>query len=149
MPAPIDFDALMADLTQFQQTLAEVHASLTRPQEREILGGLLGRIQEARSQVEATYPQALETIRQSAQRTQAEAEAGQARLAAMRQQLQALQEAAAQPPAVPPPKPETPLDPTLGPTLRREVLRRYGDLPTRLPEEPRQHDGKEIWEDWE
>lgn len=152
MPAqPVDFNALMADVQKMQQFLAKVQGGLTQPKQKEILGELLDKIDQARADAEKTYPVAVKTIRESAERTQRDVAEMQKDVAAHRAKLAELQAAAAARPPAPKitirrPKTRTlpPLTFEPGNLLRKELLQRFAGLADRKSKA----DDREIWEDW-
>lgn len=146
---PVDFNGLMADVQKMQQVLAQIHGSLTQPRQKEVLGELLGKIEQARSDAETAYPNAVKTIRDSAENTVREATQLKAENDAKRAEVAKLQEQQ-QPP---PPKPTIrrpsvatlpPITVEPGSLLRKEILQRFGGVIVKKAAS----DDREIWEDW-
>lgn len=159
-PAKIDFDAVMSDLSKFQQEVGKIHASLTNPRQKQVLGEALQRVREARADVERTYKPTIEKIEDSARQSAAQAESLKAqaeqlqqesekKAAAQRRRKEKKKQRRAQALKAPkPPKvPTGPLALHAAPQLREELLSRFEAKPAR----PAAGGGKlerEIWEDW-
>jgi chaperonin cofactor prefoldin len=152
MPAqPVDFNGLMADVQKMQQFLAKVQGGLKEPKQKEVLGELMARIDQARADVETSYPEAVKTIRESAERTNQQVAELQKQNDAHRQKLAELQAAAAAKPPAPKPtvrRPKIRPLPALtfepGNLLRKELLQRFAGL----ADQKSKTDDREIWEDW-
>ncbi len=141
-----DFSSLMVDVEKCQAELVAVHEKLVRPEEKEMMGKLLKKIEAARKQAEQLVPDTLQQIRETAERNMAKAAQLQHELEQRKLQRKA---AAAKLPVVTAPKKthsgQVRVDPKLGPTLRAELLQRFG-----LHSESSERTApiKEAWEDW-
>ena len=154
----LDFPSIMADLTQFQNAVGKIHAQLTDPRQKQVLGEALDNIVKSRADVERLYPKTIKQIDDHANHTIHEAEATQQQIQQKRQWLEQLEQKSAQagqaagiagaavgalPAAAP--KPAVELHPAA--QLREELLAHFGPKPTTLAGSPIKID-REIWEDW-
>lgn len=151
MPAPVDIGELLAKLSQFQTAVAERQAVLSRPVEKHLLGQVLGELQKARTEFEATYPAALKAFEQQRVENRAGIEAAKASLEKRRQEREAR---AAKPPKKPPappppPKPSFKIDHVLSARMRIELFQRFNLAGKGLDAAHSSADDREIWEDWE
>lgn len=159
MPQPVNFEELMADLTKFQEIMAQIQAGLTRPKEKELLGDLLDRVQKARVEVEETYPKTAQFLNNKLQDTRTEAQAMLEDNARRSAELHArMDEAKKQAKEVPPPrakkapspvKPSFHLDPEKGNKLRLEMLQFLGIQAKQDGKGRGLGEDHEIWEDWD
>ena len=149
MAAPVDFGSVMADLTVFQEAIGKIQAGLKNKTNKEILGDVLNRLQEARVEAEESFPKAMDLIVSTAQQAKAEAEQTLGQLAqtkaAVEQRTAQLQAAQGAVPAKAAP-PEQPVDPALGQKLRVELLRQFGPSDTESDDSGKI---REAWQDWE
>jgi len=149
MAEPLNFQSVMAELTNFQNAIGEIHANLRSVKHKEILGDMLDEIRSARAEVEVEFPKAINLIEDTAQKVMAEAKQELAKNEQMRAELDrkvAASKAAPQKAPVPPPKIGVKVDPALGQTLRTELLERFGlqtDANTAKFSKIR-----EAWQDW-
>jgi hypothetical protein len=158
-PTTIDFNAVMTDLSKFQQEVGKIHQQLTSPRQKEVLGEALDRVRQARAEVERTYKPTIQKIEDSARESAAQAEALKAENEQLKQQYQ--QKAAAQrakkenkkkrrAQAMKAPKPPKvqagPLSLHAAPQLRQELLSRFQSKPAQPAS--RSKADREIWEDW-
>ncbi len=149
MAAAVDFQSVMAELSQFQNALGDIHASLKNQKNKEILGDVLDRIREARADVEVEYPKVMDLILSTARQCQDEAQQNLAKIADKKAQIQQKTAALAAAQKALPAKPELPdakIDPVLGQKLRLDLLERFCPDETDLDGMDRI---REAWEDWE
>jgi polyhydroxyalkanoate synthesis regulator phasin len=146
MSLQTEFTEILGELTKFQSAIGRVHQGLRSTKEREILGDLLSKITQARSDAETAVPVAIQKIRDVAQDVQKRAEEQQKKLAELQQQIEERKKNPPQPPA-PPAKPEIQFDPNLGAKLCQELMQRVAPASSATDEKPTQVI-KEIWEDW-
>lgn len=146
MSLETEFSAILGELTKFQSAIGRVHKGLHAQKEKEILGELLGKIDQARTDAETAVPAAIQKIRDVAQEVQARAEEQQKKLAELQKQIEERKKNPPQPPA-PPAKPEVHFDPNLGAQLAHELIERVAPMQAAPIEKPTQVI-KEIWEDW-
>ena len=131
-PSPDEVPNLWQYLDSFQKTMAEVHASLTNPQQKEVLGELLAKVQESREEVQKLVPPLIDEMRQKNEAMKSWAESALPQVEQQRRELQARMEAAAdqakRPPAparaaaAAPPQ----IDPNRGAVLGGELMDRFG-----------------------
>jgi hypothetical protein len=149
MPEAVDFQSVMAELTVFQNAIGKIQANLKNAKNKEILGDVLAKVQQARSEVEIEYPKAMNLIEENAKSVLAEAEQGLAQMDQKRadydQKAAAFQAAKKQAGQLPAP-PEAKIDPAMGMTLRNELLNRFG--PQTLTENGSSEKIREAWQDW-
>lgn len=147
---PAGFSSVMADVDQFLSVLANAQVGLPEQRERDLMGVLLSRLQEARQAATEVIPKAMGNLQQCMEQYQVAAEKLKAEI---REQQQKLADLEASPPvrvpgSTPPPPPVEPptIDPALGQKLREELLAKlFGTTPPVAPPRP----GKDIWQDWE
>jgi hypothetical protein len=155
---PPNFDEVMTDLTKFQLEIGKIHASLTNPRHKEVLGQALASVEKARQETLVAYPKAVATIRASAQKSQASAKASLAKIAELQQKF-AVQASAAPVAGIAAAgagaalsakaalKPATPkFDGQLGARLSSELVARIADAKPQA--DASLLDDKEIWQDW-
>jgi hypothetical protein len=155
-PPAYDLKSMFADLAQFQQSMGDVQASLTNPEDKARLGELLDQLQKARTEAEEIVPGILKEKLDNAKAQLAEMQELQKEIDEKKAELEgkvkaAEKEAAATKPEeapAPPPVaskpgmgvpplpplpslPPVPVDPALGQDLRLEILKTYGGLVTR------------------
>ncbi len=138
----------MTDVQKYQNELASLYEKITHPGEKEMMGKLMSKIENARIEAEKVVPETLRQIQDSARCSAAQAKQQLAEIEKRKKQM-AAETAAADTVKMPPaakPKQEVRVDPKLGPTLRLELLQRFAqhaDGPARLSTI------KEAWEDWQ
>jgi len=158
-PTTIDFNAVMADLSKFQQEVGKIHQQLTSPRQKEVLGEALDRVRQARAEVERTYKPTIQKIEDSARESAAQAEALKAeseqlkqqyeqKVVAQREKKEKKKKRRAQAMKAPKvPKVQAgPLSLHAAPQLRQELLSRFQSKPANS--EPHNKPDREIWEDW-
>lgn len=146
MSLATEFSEIMTELSKFQAAIGRVHQDVRSPKEREMLGELIGKISEARTQAETAVPAAISKIHEVAKDVQQRAEEHRRKLIELRQQIEERKKNPPQPPA-PPPKPEVQFDPNLGAQLCRELMQHVAPPATTAAQQGTQVI-KEIWEDW-
>lgn len=150
---PLSFPEVMAMLSKFQEALGNVHSSLTLPNEREMLGGILEQLQTQRAKAEELFPQVMGEMKKTAEESRAKAEAMQSQIEQGKAEAAELLAKSPRPapakerPAAAP-KPEAKIDPTLGQQLRQELLEKFGG-PAAPEKAGRAESEREIWEDWD
>ena len=151
MPKAPNFDEIMADLTKFQFEIGKIHAQLTNPRHKEVLGQALANVEQARGEALVAYPQAMATIRNSAMQSQASAQetltkvaALQAKFAAMQAGVASVAGAAVSAKAIKPAAPK--FDGQLGQRLSSELVARITDVKPNA--DASLLDDQEIWQDW-
>lgn len=142
-----EFTEIMTELTKFQSALGRVHTGLKSPKEKEMLGELLGKIEEARVEAQSAVPAAIQKIHEVAQDVQQRAEEHKRKLVELQKQIEERKNNPPQP-AAPPPKPEVQFDPNLGMQLSRELLQHITPPAAAITSERPTQVIKEIWEDW-
>lgn len=148
---PPNLPNLWKNLDHFQSVITKVHESLTNPTQKQALGELLGKLQEARANAEKVVPEVVNGMQKKNEALKAWAEDFQTKIAEKRQELDALKAAAAQKPkkAAPTPTGPTPRPPDKiqivpGQTLREEMLDQLGAV----PHQPASSESdREIWKD--
>jgi polyhydroxyalkanoate synthesis regulator phasin len=146
MSLETEFSAILGELTKFQSAIGRMHHGLHAQKEKEILGDLLSKIDQARTEAETAVPAAIQKIRDVAQDVQARAQEQQKKLADLQKQIEERKKNPPKPPA-PPAKPEVQFDPNLGAQLAQELMQRVAPAQAAPTEKPTQVI-KEIWEDW-
>jgi hypothetical protein len=150
MAANVDFQSVMAQLTDFQNALGKIHANLTNAKNKGILGDMLEKLQGARADVEIEYPKAMNLIDETARSVMTESQEALAKIeqkrAAFEQEKATTQAAKKQAPKLPP-KPEVKVDPALGQKLRVELLQRFG--PQTEHDDSAASRVREAWQDWD
>ena len=144
-----DFTALMADVKQYQQGLSAFYEKMAHPEEKAMMEKLMQQLESAREEAEQIVPQTIQQIQDSARRSSAEAKKQLAQIEQRQKKFQAESEAlkaAAPAVAAAKPKSEVRVDPKLGPTLRLELLQRFGQT---QPDAANSGSIKEAWEDWQ
>lgn len=152
-----NFEELMGDVRKFQQALGQVHSTLTSPQDKDLLGDLMNRIETARQDVEKTYPQAVDAIKKSATDTQANMAQAEDVRAGLEKEIRAKADenakkaASAPKPAEPrppsrPPVPDLKTEDNMGAKLRGELLHRFADIP---PPHLEEEVDRDVWQDWD
>lgn len=146
MSLQVEFGAIMQELTKFQNAMGRAQQGLKNPEEREMVGELLTRIEKARADAETAVPNALTKIREVVESVQQRAEEQSKKLAELQKQIE---ERKKNPPKAPtpPPKPEVKFDPMLGAMLSKELIA-HVTPPVVSSEEPQRQVIKEVWEDW-
>lgn len=146
MSLATEFSEILNELSRFQSAIGRVHEGVRSQKEREMLGELITKINEARSQAETAVPAAIDKIKQVAQEVQQRAEEQKQKLAELYKQIE---ERKNNPPKAPPPppKPELHFDPNLGAQLSQELIQHVAP-PTTGAAPPATQVIKEIWEDW-
>jgi hypothetical protein len=147
MSLQTEFTEILSELTRFQSAIGRVHEGLRSQKEREILGDLLSKISQARTDAESAVPAAIQKIHEVAADIQKRAEEQKRKLEELQKQIEQRKAKAAQPPAPPPAKPEVQLDPNLGAQLARELMQHVAAPASAAANKPTQVI-KEIWEDW-
>ncbi len=150
MAETLDFQSVMAELTNFQSAIGDIHTRLRSVKHKEILGDMLDKIQSARAEVEVEYPKAMNLIEDTARKVMAEAKQDLAKNEQKRAELdQKIAASKAAQPKAPklPSKPEVKVDPALGQRLRTELLERFGPQTESNGLNPSKI--REAWQDWE
>lgn len=131
MPSPENVPNLWKYLDEFQKSMAEIHASLSNPREKAVLGELLEQLQEGRKEVERTVPDLVQELHRKnldlkawAEEFLPEIEKQQRELEARLQAAAEAQRAAAE--AGLPATPEETTAPNLGSARGAELLQRFG-----------------------
>ena len=156
MPKVPNFDEIMADLTKFQFEIGKIHAQLTNPRHKEVLGQALASVEKARQEAHVAYPKAMATIRASAVQSKASAQETLAKVAALQAKFAAMQAgvasvagaavagAAVSAKALKPTAPK--FDGQLGQRLSSELVARITSAKPNV--DASLLDDKEIWQDW-
>jgi DNA-binding protein H-NS len=142
-----EFTEIMSELSKFQSALGRVHSGLKATKEKEMLGELLGKIEEARVEAQSAVPAAIQRIHEVAKDVQKRAEEHKRKLVELQKQIEERKNNPPQP-AAPPPKPEVQFDPNLGMQLSRELLQHVAPPVAATSTEKPTQVIKEIWEDW-
>jgi hypothetical protein len=142
-----EFSGIMQELTQFQSAIGRAASGLKDPREREMVGELLDRIEQARVDAESAVPAAIERIRSVAEDLQKRAQEHHKKLDELAKQIE---ERKNNPPKAPPPpaKPEVKFDPNLGAALSAELIAHLA--PPEAVAAPGEAGQviKDVWEDW-
>jgi hypothetical protein len=162
-PTPnLDFASIMADLTQFQNVIGKIHAQLTNPRQKQLLGEALDNIAESRAEVEQIYPKTIAMIDDHAKNTIREAEITQQELQQKRAWLEQLKQQLAQagqaaggavavagaiPAVAAAAAPQPPVELHPAGQLREELLARFTPKASPGSALPVKID-REIWQDW-
>lgn len=146
MSLQTEFSEILQELTKFQSAIGRVHQGLRSEKEREILGDILTKIDQARVDAETAVPNAMAKIREVAKDVQQRAEEQAKKLAELQKQIDERKKNPPKAPA-PPAPPEIKFDPNLGAILSAELMEHVA--PPQVDSlEPRPQVIKEIWEDW-
>jgi hypothetical protein len=152
MPAAPDFERICSDFRQVRllvgKTLADAEESGLRRQ----LQSVAETMDKNFARLLEVYPKANAEIDRRLVQTRERIAATQSKVADLKGELAAAEKARAAAAAAPKlpkaPKPGEGIDPKLGPTLREELLARFGDPPpTDAGAGPLQV--REAWEDWD
>lgn len=146
MSLETEFTEILGQLSQFQSAIGRVHQTLRAPKEREILGDLIAKIEQARQDAQTAVPAAIRKIHEATRDVEQRAQAQQAKLDVLQKQLEERQKNPPKPPA-PPAPPPVKFDPNLGAELCRELLQHLSP-PHAAASSPGVQVVKEIWEDW-
>ncbi len=152
---PPTFEEVMADLSKFQLEIGKIHAQLTNPRHKEVLGHALANIEQARVEALVAYPKAIATIRASATQSKSRSAATLAKVAELKAKFAAMQTgvaavagaAAGTAASAKSLKPAaSKFDGQLGQRLSSELVARIADAQPQAA--AALLDDKEIWQDW-
>jgi hypothetical protein len=143
----IDIDDILAEVAKFRDHVSKVHSRLKHPQERQLLGEVLAKIDESRFEAKEKFTAAVAAMEQGVEQAKSTANANLAKTAQLRQQLDEMLKAQAaaaqaQPPQAQPPE----FDFQLGERLSREMLAQFEGKPAASPAD--RIADREIWQDW-
>lgn len=146
MSLETEFSEIMQELTKFQSAIGRVYQGLNSEKERNILGDMMAKMDQARVDSEKAVPAAIAKIKEVAQDVQVRAEEQSKKIAELHKQIEERKKNPPKPPA-PPAIPEVKFDPNLGAVLSAELLEHV--KPREVDRaEPQRQVIKEIWEDW-
>jgi DNA repair exonuclease SbcCD ATPase subunit len=146
MSLATEFSEIITELSKFQSTISRVHQGARASKERDMLGELITKIDEARNEAQTAVPNAINKIHQVAKEVQQRAEEHKAKLVELQKQIEERKKNPPQPPA-PPAKPDVQFDPNLGAQLCKELMQHVAPPSAATVQQPTQVI-KEIWEDW-
>lgn len=158
-----DFSQIFQQLDRFHAEVTKVHATLTSPKQRQILGEALEEMKEANAEVQQALPRTIQILKEKADKAKAGADKFEAekeereakRKQAVEQAKAAAEKRAAQKKAVldsagkieKPKLPQVKMPKEWGQQLGSELVERFGrPVPVDIP--PAAREG-EIWEDWQ
>lgn len=141
-----EFSEILTELSKFQSAIGRVHQGVRASKERDMLGELITKIDEARNEAQSAVPAAINKIHEVAKEVQQRAEEHKQKLVELQKQIEERKNNPPKPPA-PPAKPEVHFDPNLGAQLCKELMQHVAP-PAAASAQQSTQVIKEIWEDW-